>query len=138
MRALLTGASSFSGYWFAAKLQAAGFTVVAPLRGTQEAYSEVRGERVKKLGDVAEIVCDCAFGGPVFLELVSTKKFDVLCHHAARVANYRSLDFDIPTALAENTKNVCLMFERMLATASKRSFLPAAYSKPMKAPATRQ
>ena len=34
MRALLTGASSFSGYWFAAKLQAAGFTVVAPLRGT--------------------------------------------------------------------------------------------------------
>ena len=36
MRALLTGASSFTGYWFAAKLRAAGFSVVAPLRGSRE------------------------------------------------------------------------------------------------------
>ena len=46
MRALLTGASSFSGYWFAAKLCAAGFEVVAPLRSAPETYDGVRSERV--------------------------------------------------------------------------------------------
>src|SRR5271167_1732951 len=105
MRALLTGASSFSGYWFAAKLRAAGFTVVAPLRGTPTAYTGVRGERVHKLREVAEILGDCSFGSPTFLDLISTEAFDVLCHHAARVGDYRSIDFDIPAALAENTNN---------------------------------
>ena len=32
MKVLLTGASSFSGVWFAEKLAAAGAEVVAPLR----------------------------------------------------------------------------------------------------------
>ena len=72
MRALLTGASSFSGYWFAAKLQAAGFEVVAPLRGSPSIYEGVRAERVRKLAGVAEIIGDCPFGSPAFLDLVAT------------------------------------------------------------------
>ena len=116
MRALLTGASSFSGYWFAAKLQAAGFSVVAPLRGAPAAYSGVRGERVQKLGEVAEIVGDCPFGSSAFLDLVGARDFDVLCHHAARVGDYRSLDFDIPAAVAENTLNFRTILERMQRT----------------------
>jgi len=114
MRALLTGASSFSGYWFAVKLRAAGFAVVAPLRGTPPAYSGVRGERVRGLADLAEITWDCAFGSHAFLELVHANNFDVLCHHAARVTDYRSLDFDVAAALAENTHNVRPIFKRML------------------------
>ena len=42
-----------------------------------------------------------------------TQNFDVLCHHAARVADYRSLDFDIAAALAENTNNFRTILERM-------------------------
>lgn len=113
MRALLTGASSFSGYWFAAKLQAAGFEVVAPLRGATSGYEGVRGERVQKLGKVAHIIADCPFGSPAFLDVITTQKFDVLCHHAARVTDYRSLDFDMVTALAENTNNIRTILERM-------------------------
>lgn len=113
MRVLLTGASSFSGYWFAAKLRCAGFSVVAPLRGTPAAYTGVRGERVKKLGKVAEIVGDCPFGSAPFLDLIASEEFDVLCHHASRVGNYRSLDFDIPGALAENTNNLRTILEHM-------------------------
>jgi nucleoside-diphosphate-sugar epimerase len=113
MRALLTGASSFSGYWFATKLRAAGFGVTAPLRGVPLSYSGVRGERVRKLAEVAEIVGDCSFGSAAFLELVAKHDFDVLCHHAARVGDYRSLDFDIPTAVAENTNNFRAILERM-------------------------
>jgi UDP-glucose 4-epimerase len=113
MRALLTGASSFSGYWFAAKLQAAGFEVVAPLRGARASYEGLRGKRVRKLGEAAEIVDNCPFGSPVFLDLVAARKFDVLCHHAARVTDYRSLDFDLVTALAENTNNIRAILKRM-------------------------
>jgi nucleoside-diphosphate-sugar epimerase len=119
MRALLTGASSFSGYWFAAKLQVAGFEVVAPLRGSPTAYTGVRGERVRRLGKVAEIVGDCPFGSAAFNDLVAASEFDVLCHHAARVGDYRSLDFDIPAALAANTNNLRIILERMQARGLK-------------------
>jgi UDP-glucose 4-epimerase len=115
MRALLTGASSFSGLWFAKKLRQAGIDVVAPLRGTLSAYAGLRGERVRKLGEFAQIVPDCPFGSPAFLDLAQAQKFDVLCHHAARVADYRSLDFDVLKALAENTNNILAVLERMQA-----------------------
>jgi nucleoside-diphosphate-sugar epimerase len=115
MRALLTGASSFSGYWFAAKLHAAGFEVIAPLRGAVSSYAGVRGERVQKLAAVATIVSDCPFGSSRFMELLSKQRLDVLCHHAATVTDYRSLDFDVVQALGENTKNIRQVIEAMLA-----------------------
>lgn len=113
MRALLTGASSFSGYWLAAKLHAAGFEVVAPLRAKPSSYEGVRADRVRKLAEVAQIIDDCPFGSPAFLDLVATRQFEVLCHHAARVTDYRSLDFDLVAALAENTNNIRAILERL-------------------------
>jgi UDP-glucose 4-epimerase len=114
MRVLLTGASSFTGYWFALKLGAAGFEVTAPLRGTPARYSGVRRERVQRLSDVVELIPNCPFGGPQFMDMVDKRSFDVLCHHAARVTDYRSLDFDVLGAVADNTNNVRSVFERML------------------------
>lgn len=106
MRVLLTGASSFTGYWFARLLAEAGHQVVAPLRNTVAAYAEgVRGERVRRLAGFAEIVEDCAFGSPRFIDL-ARRGFEVLCHHAAQVGDYRSPDFDIAAALAANTLNL--------------------------------
>src|SRR4051812_35929589 len=113
MRVLLTGGSSFSGYWFAAKLRAAGFEVVAPIRGSVAGYDGARAERVRRLADVATIIPDCPFGSPAFLDLLASQQFDVLCHHAARVTDYRSLDFDVAAALAENTNNIRAILERM-------------------------
>lgn len=113
MRVLLTGASSFSGYWFAAKLKAADFEVVAPLRRSASDYQGVRGERVQRLCDVARIVPECAFGSPKFLDLIASEEFDVLCHHAARVTDYQSLDFDVVAAISENTNNIRIIIDRM-------------------------
>jgi nucleoside-diphosphate-sugar epimerase len=119
MRVLLTGASSFSGYWFAAKLHAIGIEVVAPLRGRTSAYSGLRGERVRNLDKVARIVSECPFGSSSFIDLIVTQKFDVLCHHAARVTDYRSIDFDVLAALAENTLNIRDIIPQMLGNGLK-------------------
>lgn len=118
MRILLTGASSFTGYWFAHALAEAGHVVVAPLRSRRSDYSEgTRAERVRRLGAVAEIVEDCPFGDERFLDLAKQGRFDVLCHHAAQVGDYRKPDFDIASAVAANTLNLRVV----LATGGFRS-----------------
>ena len=119
MNVLLTGASSFTGYWFARALHAAGCRVVAPLRGGVEGEDRLRAERVRRLAGCAEVVADCAFGSPAFLDLVASRDFDVLCHHAAEVANYRSADFDVAAALAANTRNLRPALTRLVARGLK-------------------
>lgn len=104
MRILLTGASSFTGYWFARELAAAGHHVVAPLRGAQGSYPGLRGRRVAALADCADPVWASPFGETRFLDLIASQNFDLLCHHAARAADYRSPDFDVGAALSENTR----------------------------------
>lgn len=105
MKILLTGASSFTGFWFARELATAGHSILAPLRGAPDSYSGTRGERIKLLAEHAEIVWSCSFGDARFLDLAKSG-FDLLCHHAARVTDYRSLDFDVAAALAENTRQL--------------------------------
>jgi UDP-glucose 4-epimerase len=112
MRILLTGASSFTGFWFARALGEAGHEVIAPLLQAQSDYDGIRAHRVAKLAAIAEIVWSAPFGEARFLELVS-QPFDLLCHHAARVADYRSPDFDVPRALAENTRNISVVLKAL-------------------------
>ncbi len=114
MRILLTGASSFTGYWFASTLARAGHTIVAPLRGSSCTGSDnERNERLRKIGSMVDLVEDCSFGSERFLDLVASQNFDVLCLHHAEVENYRSPDFDIARALASNTHNLRAVLMRM-------------------------
>src|SRR5271170_4866330 len=90
MRVLLTGASSFTGYWFAGALAAAGHAVVAPLRGAVAGYEGVRGERVRRLAATAAIAENCPVGSAPFAALLRGGGFDLFAHHAAATADYRS------------------------------------------------
>jgi UDP-glucose 4-epimerase len=112
VRVLLTGASSFTGYWFARALAGAGHHVVAPLPRAKDAYSSVRAARVSGLLKVAEVVWSAPFGERVFMDLLDTS-YEVLCHHAAQVTDYRSPNFDIAAALSENTRNFPEILRRM-------------------------
>ena len=107
MRILLTGASSFTGYWFAESLRSAGHGVVAPLRGgAGGGVDPLRGERLARLTRAGvQLVPDCPFGSAPFLALAADG-FDMLCHHAAEVGDYRNPDFDITSAVAANTASL--------------------------------
>lgn len=113
MNVLLTGGSSFTGVWFARRLSASGHTVVAPLKSAVADYSGLRGERVAELRRVAEVVENCAFGGTRFLDLVGGGIWDLLCHHAARVGDYRDPNFDVLGAVAENTHNLAAVLKAL-------------------------
>lgn len=106
MRILLTGASSFTGTWFAKALVEAGHQVTATLRQPIASYTGLRGKRVSLLGDWGvRIVEECAFGDGLFLGLLKDG-IEVLCHHGAHVDNYKSLDFDLFKGLEKNAANL--------------------------------
>ncbi len=106
MRILLTGASSFTGTWFATELAAAGHDVTCTLTRPRNAYDGLRRQRVERVAERARLVDATRFGDDSFLELCRDQPWDVLCHHAADVTNYKGDDFDVAAALANNTRNV--------------------------------
>jgi UDP-glucose 4-epimerase len=106
MNVLLTGASSFTGFWFARALVAAGHRVIAPLRGRVDGYEGVRGERARRLAGLVTVIDGCPFGSEALLSLVRGDAWDLFAHHGAATANYRSADFDVVGALAENTSGL--------------------------------
>lgn len=107
MKILLTGASSFTGYWFARTLAAAGHELVAPLRGNLDSPHDVeRSQRLRRLRGKVELVPACGFGSAKFLGIADSHDFDVLCHHGAEVGDYRNPEFDIAGAAASNTLNL--------------------------------
>lgn len=99
MRILFTGASSFTGYWFAKELAEAGHQVVAIIRKPLDAYEGVRKHRLEHLNSLVDLRFQISYGSPEFLKLLDV---DLFCHHAADVTNYKSPDFDPVAALGNN------------------------------------
>jgi nucleoside-diphosphate-sugar epimerase len=114
---LFTGASSFTGLWFARELAAGGHEVVAALRRPSDGYEGLRRLRVEALAKRVRIAHGDAFGGEAFLALVEREgPFDLLCQHAAEATDYRSPEFDVTGAVARNTHRL----HRVLATLAER------------------
>ena len=114
MKVLLTGASSFTGTWFVDRLVAAGHDVHATLTGADaDAYAEqgVRTTRVQQVLEQATPIFGCRFGDDTFMDALTSGGFDVLCHHAADVTNYKSPDFDAGAALVNNTRNLAAVLD---------------------------
>lgn len=116
MKILFTGASSFTGYWFVKTLSAAGHEIVCPLRGEGFSYDGVRKLRVEQLKSLCRLIPNASFGSDDFLRLIHHEEFDVLCHHAAETANYKSADFDVQAALKSNTLNLRQVLAEMKGT----------------------
>jgi len=130
MRVLLTGASSFTGAWFAKRLSEKGHQVTATLRGFRAAYQGLKAQRLAWIEGNCELVEGAPFGSDTFLEKVEGGRFDILCHHAAEVANYRSPDFDIAAALAANTFRICDVLAALRRTGCGRIVLTGTIFEP--------
>ena len=93
--------------WFVKELAKAGHTITAIFPRALNEYQELRRERVDRVLKFCEPVFSCPFGKESFVNLLrSEPRWDLLCHHAADVHNYKSPDFDFAHALANNTANL--------------------------------
>lgn len=106
MKILFTGGSSFTGMWFIQELVSAGHSVTAIFPRKQEAYFGLRKDRIESITSEIDAVYSVAFGSSEFIDLIESNEWDLLCHHAADVTNYKSASFDVISALENNTKNL--------------------------------
>ena len=74
MRILMTGASSFTGYWFVRALSALGHDLVAIFTGTAASYrgTDSRAQRYEHLKQLCECVHETRFGDRRFLGLLGS------------------------------------------------------------------
>lgn len=102
MRILLTGASSFTGAWFAAALAGDGHEVTATLQRRIGDYGDLEARRIAMLQAAGvTLIEQASYGNAVMIKLVK-QGFDRLCFHASDVRDYRSADFDLGRALQSN------------------------------------
>ncbi len=110
MRILLTGASSFTGTWFATALAEADHDVTCTFqRSDCTAYDDDPGRsaRVRRVIERTSPSWSCSFGDDTFMTLLNDHgPWDVVCHHAADVTNYKSAEFDVARAVTNNTMNI--------------------------------
>ena len=128
MNILFTGASSFTGYWFVKALAASRHKVLATFTKNQDAYKGIQKKRIDMLKGNADLVYEIKFGDEKFLDLLGqNKQLDMLCHHGADAGNHNSPDFDVPSALANNTNNLPTVLDAMSASGCNRIMLTGSY-----------
>lgn len=107
MKILFTGASSFTGYWFVKALAKAGHEVITTFRRPLSIYQGIRRERIESLIPLCRPAFESSFGHENFFKLIREEgPFDLLCHHAADVTNYKDPAFDVLGAVGNNTFNL--------------------------------
>ena len=130
MKILFTGASSFTGFWFVRQLIAEGHSVHAICRKNLGSYEGMRKQRIEQLLGQAEMSFGCDFGSKAFLTRIKKTSFDLFCHHAADVHQYKSSDFDCLGALNSNAKNVRLVLQSLQENGCKRVVLSGSVFEP--------
>lgn len=124
LRILFTGASSFTGMWFADALARRGNAVLAIGREEEPTYSGLRAERLSRVAERCRTLWNAPFGSRRFLDIITSEgPFDVLCHHGAETAGYRSREFDWMAATEANTQSLQTVFQTLRTAGCSRIVL---------------
>lgn len=102
---LLTGASSFTGFWFAKELKLKGFNVFCPLPRSENDYNGIKAKRIDNIKRDVTFVFNSPLGENKFNDLLE-KPFDILCLHGAHVQNYESPKFELLNSLNRNLNEI--------------------------------
>jgi len=102
---VLTGVSSFTGFWFAKVLSEAGHSICCPLPRPRESYEGLKKKRLDSLPIEVDVIYEAPFGSDRFVALLD-KTFDALCLHGAYVEGYHSDQFDFSYALNQNLNQI--------------------------------
>jgi nucleoside-diphosphate-sugar epimerase len=93
--------------WFVEALVRGGHSVTAVSRREQGVSSGLRAERLARVAACSRTLWNAPFGSSRFLEIIAQEEpFDILCHHGAETADYRSKEFDCVRAAAANTQSL--------------------------------
>lgn len=121
MKILLTGASSFTGFWFARALAERGHMVFATFQSSREAYDASRQRRIAALPASVYCLWEAPQSSQHVLDVAGSEEgWDLLCLHGAYVTNYRSADFDVVQAVRNNTAGLGALLERMASRGLRR------------------
>ena len=124
MKVLFTGGSSFTGYWFARQLAAAGHDLCVLFRRELRDYrDELRRWRVEALTKICRPVFGFSFGDDQFVDLVKGSQWDLLCHHGADATDYKSPDFNVIAAVENNAHRLSAVLDALTAAGCTRIVL---------------
>ncbi|MFO1071541.1 MAG: hypothetical protein U1E17_02335 [Geminicoccaceae bacterium] len=133
-RILLTGASSFTGTWFASALAAAGLEVVAACWTPPAAGGPERQRRLARPAGRCRLVAGCPFGSEPFLDLIRREgPFALFCHHGAKAGDHRDPALDLLAEAAGHAHGLERVPMRSRPQAAGRSCSPARCSRPVRA-----
>jgi UDP-glucose 4-epimerase len=109
LKIFFTGASSFSGFWFAKTLAEAGHEVTATFtRESVEAYPDVgfAKARVEMLQGLIQPVWQASMGNEAFLQAFEHGEWDAICLHGSYVSDHKAADFPVLKAVESNTTGI--------------------------------
>lgn len=120
MKIFFTGASSFTGYWFTKTLAEAGHDITATFtRLDLDAYTDPYRLRVEKLLPLVRALWNTAMGSETMLSAIESNSYELLCLHGAVVGNHKAPDFDVLSALQQNTHNLPSVLAQFKAAGGK-------------------
>lgn len=112
-------------------LSRVGHRMVAPLRGKADGYTDVKARRVKALPAICQLHFGVNFGDAGFLNLIETSgPFDIFCHHASEVRDYRNPDFDTVSALLGNVQGLVPVLRKLRERGCRRMLLTGSVFEP--------
>lgn len=119
MKIFFTGASSFSGFWFAKTLAEAGHEVTATFtRPSVDDYPEAgfARDRVAMAKDYVRPVWNVRMGDANFFKALEAEQWDAVCLHGAFVANHKASDFPVHKAFKANTQGIPRLVDYLAAS----------------------